>query len=305
MIVTPEGRLSQYFYGIDYPTRDLRLALVEASQGKIGNVVDQVLLTLLPLRPAHRPLRPGDSEHRPHRRRAHRRWRLLAISCFRCAGESRAKPHLACIDLRLTDRNDRFQWTPNSPSSRKPPRRSPIASIDCIRFCGWLTLVFAIADRRLILYFAVKYRRANKVDRTQVPTSIWMELRWMVAPLPILLLIFFWGAEVFFAMYRPPDDAMEFTVVGKQWMWKFQHPSGRREIDVLHVPVGPAGPADDDQPGRDPQLLRAGVSREAGRAARAVHARFGSRRPKSGEYHLFCAEYCGTNHSRMSGRVDA
>ncbi len=80
MIVTPDGRLSQYFYGIDYPTRDLRLALVEASQGKIGNLVDQVLLHVLPLRPTDRPLRRGDTCDSSAAPVYSPCWRLLDIS---------------------------------------------------------------------------------------------------------------------------------------------------------------------------------------------------------------------------------
>ena len=44
LVLTPQGRISRYFYGVDYPPKDLRMGLVEASEGKIGNAVDQVLL---------------------------------------------------------------------------------------------------------------------------------------------------------------------------------------------------------------------------------------------------------------------
>ena len=75
------------------------------------------------------------------------------------------------------------------------------------------------------------------------------------------------------ASHRPPADAMEIYVVGKQWMWKFQHPEGQREINELHVPVGRAGQADHDLRGRDPQLLRARLPRQDGRAAGPLHHR--------------------------------
>src|SRR5687768_16332831 len=167
-------------------------------------------------------------------------------------------------------------------------------------FLVGLTIVVTAIIAVLIVYYAVKYRRANKVDRTRPATSIWVEIVWILAPLPILLLIFFWGAEVFFAMARPPADTMEFTVVAKQWMWKFQHPTGQREIDTLHIPVGRAirfkmisqdvihsmfVPAfrvkQDVLPGRYTTLWFEAT--------------------EVGEYHLFCAEYCGTKHSAMRG----
>jgi cytochrome c oxidase subunit 2 len=169
-------------------------------------------------------------------------------------------------------------------------------------FMVWLTIVLTTIIAVLIVYYAVKYRRANKVDRTRPATSIWVEIVWILAPLPILLLIFFWGAEVFFVMARPPADTMEFTVVGKQWMWKFQHPTGQREIDTLHIPVGRAirfkmisqdvihsmfVPAfrvkQDVLPGRYTTLWFEAT--------------------EVGEYHLFCAEYCGTKHAAMRGTV--
>jgi cytochrome c oxidase subunit 2 len=169
-------------------------------------------------------------------------------------------------------------------------------------FLVWLTVAVTVVVAVLIVYYAIKYRRANKVNRTRPPTSIWVEVTWMLVPLPILLLIFFWGADVFFAMSRPPADTMEFTVVGKQWMWKFQHPTGQREIDTLHIPVGRAirltmisqdvihsmfVPAfrvkQDVLPGRYTTLWFEATS--------------------VGEYHLFCAEYCGTKHSTMRGKV--
>ena len=92
------------------------------------------------------------------------------------------------------------------------------------------------------------------------------------------MVIFVWGASVFFAMSRPPDETLNIYVVGKQWMWKFQHLDGQREINELHVPVGRAGEADHDVRGRDPRLLRPGVPRQGGRRSRAATRTSGSSR---------------------------
>ena len=67
--------------------------------------------------------------------------------------------------------------------------------------------------------------------------AMWLEIGWSVVPLAIMLAMFAWGTRVFFRLYRPPKDAVEFTAIGKQWMWKIQHPGGQREINMLHVPV--------------------------------------------------------------------
>jgi cytochrome c oxidase subunit 2 len=169
-------------------------------------------------------------------------------------------------------------------------------------FLVWLTVAVTVIVAVLIVYYAVKYRRANKVDRTRPPTSIWMELGWMLAPLPILLLIFFWGADVFFAMSRPPDDAMEFKVVGKQWMWKFQHPTGQREIDTLHIPVGRAIRFEMiSQDVIHSMFVPAFRVKQDVLPGRYTTLWFEA--TEVGEYHLFCAEYCGTKHSMMRGKV--
>ena len=116
------------------------------------------------------------------------------------------------------------------------------------------------------------------------------------------MVMFVWGAKVYFHMNRPPDDAMTVSVVGKRWMWKLQQPTGQREINELHVPVGRA--------------VRLVITSEdtihsfyvpAFRIKRdAVPGRYSQawfRATKTGSYHLLCAEYCGTEHSRMNGRI--
>jgi cytochrome c oxidase subunit 2 len=169
-------------------------------------------------------------------------------------------------------------------------------------FLVWMTVILTLLVAVLIVYYAVKYRRANPIDRTKPPTSIWVEIVWILAPLPILLLIFFWGADVFFAMVRPPDNTMEFKVVGKQWMWKFQHPSGQREIDTLHVPIG--------RPIRFTMISQDVIHSMFVPAFRVkqdvLPGRYTSlwfEATRLGEYHLLCAEYCGTKHSGMRGKV--
>ena len=76
------------------------------------------------------------------------------------------------------------------------------------------------------------------LDRSPLRGVLWLEVSWLIFPLPILMIIFYWGADVFFQQQRAPADAMEVAVIGKQWMWKFQHPSGRREIDDARLEVG-------------------------------------------------------------------
>src|SRR5678815_4684080 len=116
------------------------------------------------------------------------------------------------------------------------------------------------------------------------------------------LYFFLFGFSVFFALARPPDEAQSIYAVGKQWMWKFQHLDGQREINELHVPVG-----------RAVKMIMTSedvihdVFVPAFRVkADVVPGRYTSiwfQPTVPGRYHLFCAEYCGTRHSGMTGEV--
>ena len=91
----------------------------------------------------------------------------------------------------------------------------------------------------LIVFFAVRFRRAGAGRRRRrIHGGLVLEITWTIIPLLITMVMFVWGASVFFAMTRPPDETLNIYVVGKQWMWKFQHLDGQREINELHVPVG-------------------------------------------------------------------
>jgi cytochrome c oxidase subunit 2 len=166
-----------------------------------------------------------------------------------------------------------------------------------------ITVFFSVLITALIIFFAVKYRRRSPTELPRpIAGSMVLELSWTIIPLMISMTIFVWGASTFFKAYRAPQQAMEVYVVGKQWMWKFQHQTGQREINELHVPVGarvkltmttedvihsfyvPAFRIKQDVvPGRYQQIW------------------FEATKP--GKYYLFCAEYCGTNHSGMGGHV--
>jgi cytochrome c oxidase subunit II len=166
-----------------------------------------------------------------------------------------------------------------------------------------ITIFFSTLITVLLIVFAVKYRR-RQPDEVPRPRhgSMVLEVTWTVIPLLITMTIFVWGASTYFKAYRIPKQAMEVYVVGKQWMWKFQHQTGQREINELHVPVGarvkltmttedvihsfyvPAFRIKQDVvPGRYQQLWFEAT--------------------KTGSFYLFCAEYCGTNHSGMGGHV--
>jgi cytochrome c oxidase subunit 2 len=170
-------------------------------------------------------------------------------------------------------------------------------------FLVGLTLFFSLLIAGLIVYYAIRFRRRSPdAIGARIEGGLVLEITWSVIPLFIVMGIFAWGASVFFAMARPPDDTLNVYVVGKQWMWKFQHLSGQREINELHVPVG-----------RPVKLIMTSedvihdVFVPAFRVkADVIPGRYTNiwfEPSKPGTYHLFCAEYCGTKHSGMVGRV--
>ncbi len=153
-----------------------------------------------------------------------------------------------------------------------------------------------------IFYFAVKYRHSVHPHPVPIEGSLPLELAWTLIPLGICMIFFAWGSLIFFQEARPPKGAMEVYVVAKQWMWKFEYENGQRDINQLHVPVG-----------RNVKMIMS--SQDAIHSffvpafrikADVLPGRFTTtwfRPTKAGTYHLFCAEYCGTNHSAMIGQV--
>jgi cytochrome c oxidase subunit 2 len=166
-----------------------------------------------------------------------------------------------------------------------------------------LAVFFSLLIAGLITYYALKFRRRSpRAIGAQSHGNLVLELAWTVIPLMITMVIFVWGAGLYFAMSRPPDDALDIYVVGKQWMWKFQHLDGQREINELHVPVGRAirliATSEDVIHDWFVPAFRVKADVIPGRY---VNIWFQATKP--GRYHLFCAEYCGTKHSGMTGEV--
>jgi cytochrome c oxidase subunit 2 len=166
-----------------------------------------------------------------------------------------------------------------------------------------VSVFFGLLIATLVVTFAVKFRRRSRDERPPaIHGSTALELAWTLIPLGIVMVIFLWGAEVFFAMARVPPGTMNVYVVGKRWMWKTQHMTGQREINELHVPVGiPVKLTLTSEDVIHSFFVPAFRVKKDVVPGRYVTAWFQATR--AGTYHLFCAEYCGTKHSGMIGTV--
>lgn len=198
-----------------------------------------------------------------------------------------------------------------------PDQASSVAP-DVDLFFAFMVVVsafFSLLIAGLIVYFGVRYRKGATAaapapaDDLEIPDphghgqgALVLEIVWTVIPLGIAMVMFVWGTSLYFTLARPPAGALQMYAVGKQWMWKFQHNEGVREINELHVPLG--------------QNVKVTMSSEdvihslfipAFRVKQDVvpgrYTQLWFRATRTGTFHLFCAEYCGTQHSGMIGHV--
>jgi len=166
-----------------------------------------------------------------------------------------------------------------------------------------LSIFFSMVIIVGLVVSAVRYRKGSKATRQGAKDDyLPVELLWSIIPFILSIGIFTWAAKLYIDMRVPPKNAMEMYVVGKQWMWKIQHPQGNREINELHVPI--------DKPVKLIMTSQDVIHSFYVPAFRikqdVLPGRYTTQwfeATKTGEYHLFCAEYCGTSHSGMKGRV--
>lgn len=166
-----------------------------------------------------------------------------------------------------------------------------------------LTLLLTVPVFLAITWFALRYRDGQEADRE--PSGIrsnLVEISWMLIPFALTLIFFAWGARLFVHSKNPPPDAMVIEAIGRQWMWKFQHPTGQSEINDLHVPINqPVRLRIISQDVIHALYLPAVRMQVAAIPGRTTELWF--KADRAGTYHLYCSEYCGTDHSLMEGRI--
>src|SRR5271163_5350821 len=165
-----------------------------------------------------------------------------------------------------------------------------------------LTVVGLSLVCALVFGFSIRDRKEKSPVAEHIEGSTLLEATWTIIPLALFLIVFVWGALLYFRIYNPPTNAMNIYVVGKQWMWKAEHPGGQHEINALHVPTG-----------RPVQLTM--ISQDVFHSfsipdfrvkREVIPGRYSTvwfEATTPGTYHIFCTQYCGTNHSQMIGEV--
>ena len=168
-----------------------------------------------------------------------------------------------------------------------------------------VTLFFSVLVATLVVVLAVRYRRRKADDvGANIHGSTALEVIWTAIPLLIAMVMFVWGTSVYFALAKPPAETMEVYIIGKRWMWKAQHLTGHREINQLHVPVGtPVKLLISSEDVIHSYYIPAFRQKMDAVPGKTTTMWFEA--SKAGTYQLFCAEYCGTQHSGMIGKVVA
>ena len=325
IVCTPQGRVSRYLYGVQFPEPTLRLSLVEAGEGKVGSTLDRVLLFCF-----HYDADAG-------------RYGPVARNLMKLgAAATCALVLLGMVPFWLRRRRDASAGSlPDAATSpdAAAPHSSPPASDGAppSAACVWPLLgllgapggsVFfpqratteaAIVDQvfyfifivsviffalilGLMTFFIFKYRRREGVGPEASPShSTSLELVWTIIPTILVAVMFIWGFWGYMSMRQAPEDSYEIQVLAKKWSWNFVYPNGHVEAD-LHVPM--------DQPIRlvmssDDVIhslyvpaFRLKMDVVPGRYTKTwFHA------TEPGEHQLYCAEYCGTQHSTMLAKV--
>ena len=186
-----------------------------------------------------------------------------------------------------------------------PPSASTVAlEMDLLYlFISAISAFFVVLVAALVVFFTIRFKRQHPDEvGADIHGSLALELTWTVIPFILSMVMFVWGADLFYRLSRPPVDAMDIYVVGKQWMWKVQHPTGVREINQLHVPIN-----------RNVRLTLGSEDVIHDFSIPAFRVKMDAVPGKlttlwfeattAGRYHIFCAEYCGTKHSGMIGEV--
>jgi cytochrome c oxidase subunit II len=187
---------------------------------------------------------------------------------------------------------------------------APRASEYAVRWDGLFFALVAISAIVVALVFLVivgfsmHYRKGSDAERGALPERFRneIEIGWTTATAFAFLFMFWWAASMQLHHIVPPQNAFEIHVLAKQWMWKLQQPNGVREINELHAPIGrPVQLIMTSEDVIHSMFLPALRLKQDVLPGRYTYLWFTADKP--GVFRLMCAEFCGTEHSRMTGRL--
>lgn len=313
MMVTPEGQISHYFYGVQYDATAVRLALIESSEGKLGSAFDRLLLFCF-----HYDAQAG--RYGPVARNLMSLGGMVTIAVLalwlvpvwwtRQRSGNRStfpKSDHPSVESSSRSREREFAGETLTPSFLLPavaswfPESASSVSADVDWLFGlilWICTAFFLLIVGLLAYFVVRFRRTETRRVGSGPSHhTGLEIAWSVIPFMLLIVIFGYGAYGFVRMSSPPDNAYEIRVTAKMWSWSFRYPNGYID-NVLHVPV--------DRPIRlvmnsDDVIhsLYVPAFRVKQDLIPGRYTRMWFEATTEGTFPLFCAEYCGQQHSDM------
>lgn len=188
-----------------------------------------------------------------------------------------------------------------------PPAATPMAhSVDTLFF--WMigiSGVVAMALTVIIAILMIRYRRGKKINRefnVGKKRELWIEFGWSLPVLLAFLAFFYAGANIYVKAFTRPNDAIHIDVIGKQWMWKFEHPDGAREINTLHVPVNRIVELDMTSVDviHDVDIPAFRIKHDV---LPGTHMFLWFKAIRPGTYDLYCNQFCGLGHSKMRGKI--
>ena len=167
-----------------------------------------------------------------------------------------------------------------------------------------LSVFFTVAIVGTMLFFAIKYRQKNGVDHEtpRIEGSNALEFLWTIIPTLIVIWVGYVGYDSFIDMRTVPPNAYEINVVGRKWAWDFEYKTGKKTTGELVVPV--------DEPVKLVMTSRDVLHSFFIPVMRTKHDVIPGRytyvwfKPiMTGDFQVFCAEYCGNLHSGMLARL--
>lgn len=180
-----------------------------------------------------------------------------------------------------------------------PPQASTTAStVDWVYyFIYWVCVFFTVLITGAAIYFVIQFRSKKNAPPAAAAHNTVLEITWTVVPGIISVFIFYFGLTGYMDTRTAPDDAYEIHVTGQKWSWTFTYPNGAITGE-LHIPVHrPVRLIMTSNDVLHSFFVPAFRTKQDVVPGRYTEEWFEA--TETGEFQVFCTEYCGTDHSAM------